>query len=512
MSANAGAMTRRNIVIFLLRLGVCGGCAALLAQTLPKTDLPWLALPALAGLFWSWRQQPWPTAVGWGFFAGLVYFSLAFSWFGETAASLLGRFGSITVLGPALLAAPFFALAALAINRAERYAAAGCVALASALGFSLCEALRSLGPIGDPFAQVAYPQITTPFGLVAPWFGTAGVSAMVAFVAASFTDYFLFPTTTRRFVASLAISSVLLGAAWHVFPAREYAAAHFPIAIIQGNIRQELKWSKGAFDLALNRYLGLSNTLVDLPNGPAPKLIVWPETVIPTNLNDDPALAKQFAHLAQRADATLVVGTLAEHNGTPYNTLWYFAPHQEPAIYRKRRLVPFAEWLPGEAWLDHLPFTNLISHFGAGQESSVIAVGQHQTAPLICWESDFPDLLHDQLMRKADLAVVATDDAWFGDTAGPYQHAQIAQMRALENGIWIVRAAATGVSGIIAPDGSFTQRSVVNQIQVIQGLVGDRIPTVFARLGPAPITLSLALGYLLTLFTGLLWRRNVRSS
>ena len=111
MTASAGAITRRNIWISFLPVGICSGSAALLATTLPKTDLPWLALPALAGLFLSWRNRSWQASIGLGFLAGIIYFSLAFSWFGETAGALLGPYGFITVLGPAVLSAPFFALA-----------------------------------------------------------------------------------------------------------------------------------------------------------------------------------------------------------------------------------------------------------------------------------------------------------------------------------------------------------------------------------------------------------------
>ena len=511
MSANAGAMTRRNIWTFLLPVGVCGGCAALLAAALPKIDLPWLALPALAGLFWSWRNRTWKEALGLGFFAGIVYFSLAFSWFGETAGALLGRFGFVTVLGPAILSAPFFALSALAANRAERFAAPAFVPLASALSFGVCEALRAIGPLGNPFAQVAYPQVATPFAALAPWLGPAGVTVAVAFIGASVADFFLAPKDSRRLLVSIStIAFIVIGASIY-FPARSLATPNFPVAIIQGNIRQDLKWTQGAFELSVSRYLGLTNTLADTPNSNPAKLIVWPETVIPTDLNIDESLQNQFAHLAARAHATIVAGSLERIHGVPYNTLWYFSPDGTQRVYQKRQLVPFAEWLPAESLLSHLPVTNLISRFGAGRDATVLPASGRNTAPLICWESGFSDLLHKQLQRGADLIIISTDDAWFGVSAGPYQHAQIAQMRAIESGTWVVRAAATGVSGIIAPDGSFTQRSVLNQIQVVQGLVGPRIWTLFALIGPLPVTIAFSALYLATLLTGIVWRRGARS-
>ncbi len=238
---------------------------------------------------------------------------------------------------------------------------------------------------------------------------------------------------------------------------------------------------------------------------------MWPETVIPTNLNLDNSLQLKFAHLAERTRATIVVGSLERIGNVPYNTLWYFSPDSTQRVYRKRKLVPFAEWLPGEAVLSRLPVASLISRFGVGKEAAVIDVDGHKSAPLICWESGFADIFHDQLAHGAQFGIVATDDAWFGVSAGPYQHAQIAQMRALESGTWIVRAAATGVSGIIAPNGRFTARSVMNEQQLVQGMIGPRIPTFFALIGPSLVSLINITGYALLLLTGIIWRRRARS-
>ena len=368
-----------------------------------------------------------------------------------------------------------------------------------------------MGPLGNPFAQLAYPQITTPFGTVAAWLGASGVTTLLAFVGASIAAYYIDPRRGRRLCIELAFVAAILIAASLTFPARTLAAPTFPVAVVQGNIRQDLKWTQAAFDLAVERYLSLTKTLVDLPNTRRPQLIVWPETVIPTDLNADESLQLQFTHLAQYAHATLVVGSLERRKDVPYNSLWYFKPDGTQVIYRKRRLVPFAEWLPAEALLSAIPVTNLVSRFGSGSDPAVIPVGTHRTAPLICWESGFSNLLHSQLRKGADLTIVSTDDAWFGTSAGPYQHAQISQMRAIESGTWIVRAAATGISGIIAPDGTFTQRSVVNQIEVVQGLVGTRVPTVFSIIGPLPVTIGLFVIYAALLTMGWLWRRRARS-
>ena len=114
-------------------------------------------------------------------------------------------------------------------------------------------------------------------------------------------------------------------------------------------------------------------------------------------------------------------------------------------------------------------------------------------APLICWESAFADLVHAQVARGAQFLVISTDDAWFGTTEGPYEHAQGATLRAVETGRWVLRAAATGISGIVAPDGTWTQRTPLGGAAVVVGDVGAAAPGPYARIGPAPVGIAMAL-------------------
>ena len=128
--------------------------------------------------------------------------------------------------------------------------------------------------------------------------------------------------------------------------------------------------------------------------------------------------------------------------------------------YQKRQLVPFAEWFPGRAFLSWLPYVSALNGgLTPGTIDGVYPTQALQIAPLVCWESAFSDLAYAQVRRGAQLLVVSTDDAWFGTTSGPYMHAQIAQLRAIETGAYVVRAAATGISGVIAPDGRWLARS-----------------------------------------------------
>jgi apolipoprotein N-acyltransferase len=220
--------------------------------------------------------------------------------------------------------------------------------------------------------------------------------------------------------------------------------------------------------------------------------VVWPETVITTFLNGAPQLQARFAALARSLDTTLIVGSDERSARGIYNALYFFSPERPlPDVYEKRRLVPFAEYLPGRALLGALPYADLISDFAVGTENAVFTAGGMQTAPLVCWESGFAGLAQTQIRAGAQLLVISTDDAWFGRTGGPYQHAQLAQLRAVETGRWVVRAASTGISGIIAPDGRYITRSGIDTEAVIAGAVGLPQPTVFSRIGPHAIALAM---------------------
>jgi apolipoprotein N-acyltransferase len=136
------------------------------------------------------------------------------------------------------------------------------------------------------------------------------------------------------------------------------------------------------------------------------------------------------------------------------------------------------------------------SHFSEGTRSEIVDVGAMRFAPVICWESAFSGIVRNDVRDGATALIVSTDDAWFGTTAGPYQHAQIAQMRALETGRWIVRAASTGISGIIAPDGRYTVATRLGVPAIVTGSIGAPVATAYDELGGSGVAIVLAVTYL----------------
>lgn len=482
-------------------VAVAGSIA--LALAFPKFNAVWLAPIGTAALFFAWKDASWKRALWLGWFGGAIFFGITFSWFGYTAGPYLGPWAPILVVGPALIEGFFFALAAVATTIAFRRAPPWSAPLAAAAAFTVFEWLRSIGPFGAPFAQLGYTQAQTPLAIFAAYIGTYGITFVLCIVGAYAMDA-LARRRWRPLVAALTVIVISWAVCFAFWPARFAATPTMRVAAVQGNIRQSLKFKAGEVQRGIARYIAQTNALASY----RPQLVVWPETVVAEPLNWDGPTIVALRALARRLHTTIAVGAQNTMDTRWHNSLFIFDRSGGfPAIYDKRALVPFAERLPARSLLGRLPGAALAGDFTPGTVAGVYPTAALSFGPLICWESAFADLAHAQVADGAQLLIVSTDDAWFGETAGPYQHAQIAQLRAIENGTWIVRAAATGISGIIAPDGRYVTRSELDTQTVILGLVGPPPGSPFARIGPTPVGLALSLVYLLLIAPR--WKRHV---
>lgn len=485
-----------------LELGLSIVCACALALAFPKFNAAWLAPIGAAGLFWVWGRLPWKRAFAYGWFAGTIFFCISFAWFGYTVGKMVGPFSFALIFIPSLAEGLAFGAAAACTAIAFARAPRAVAPLAAAAAFAVFEWIRSIGLTGVPFAQLGYSQADTPLAVFAAYIGTFGVT----FVICTFGAYLAQAVALRNnrtFLIATAVLVAIWGICWMAWPARYASPATIRVAAVQGNISQsEKSWNPAALAIAADRYTSLTESA----RAYQPALIVWPETVMTTALNDttqpqNVALFHRLSALARSFHTTLVAGSVDVHDGMGYNASFIFDPNGTTvATYDKRQLVPFVEGSPYRKYLMWLPYSSLIGNFGVGTLDGVYAAAGLRFAPLICWESAFADLTHAQLRNGAQLLVITTDDAWFGETSGPFMHAQIAQMRAIEAGTWIVRAASTGISGIIAPDGRYVQHTDLDRQAVVLGLVGPPPSSVFARVGPTPVMLALALLYVLFTF------------
>jgi apolipoprotein N-acyltransferase len=240
------------------------------------------------------------------------------------------------------------------------------------------------------------------------------------------------------------------------------------IGLVQGNIAQEDKWNPAASTWILERYLTLSR--VAAARGAT--LIVWPESATPFFFEEEPAQAEHVRSLARETRAHLLIGSDQIEPGDPpryYNAAFLVRPDGTTAqVYRKIHLVPFGEYVPLARLLFFAaPLVESVSDFSAGTDPVALQVGSHRTSTAICYEVVYPDLIRGFVLAGSELLSTITNDAWYGRSSAPHQHFAQAAMRAIEQGRYLVRAANTGVSGVVDPYGRVLRRSAIFETDVI---------------------------------------------
>ena len=245
------------------------------------------------------------------------------------------------------------------------------------------------------------------------------------------------------------------------------------VSIVQPNLDPKVKWDKSKRDSVYRLYGDMHLKAGES----APDLIIWPETATPAYLryNRDGRF-DQVLSFVDSVNVPLLTGTLDykfidSKKFKKYNSSFLLKPgSREIEKYHKMRLVPFAEKVPFE---DRFPFLSNIdlgqANFSSGEEYKVFDVEGKKFSVQICFESTFPSLTRNFVLNGAEMLLIITNDAWFGNSSQPYQHAQIAVMRAVESRRAIARSANTGISEIIDPYGRIKKSLAFNERGIISG-------------------------------------------
>jgi apolipoprotein N-acyltransferase len=362
------------------------------------------------------------------------------------------------------------------------------------LGFAalwvLGEWLRSWLLTGFPWLYLGYAHVDTWLSGWAPITGVYGLSFAVAFTASC-----VFLAWRSRQTALLVSYGGLLATLWGgglmlkpiewVAPASEEPLR---VALYQPNIPLEKKWDRRNYRDILDQYeRALRPTF-------SQDLVLWPESAIPRVYDGARDFFDPIARRASLSDTVLISGVPTRDDGRYFNSI--IALGQGSGQYDKQRLVPFGEYVPLEDWLRGLiDFFNLpMSDFSrGGRKQNPLQAGNHRVAPLICYEIAYPDLAA-RGARRAELLVTISNDSWFGRSIGPLQHLQMARMRALENGRYLLRGTNNGVSAIIDHRGQvlvrgeqFVETTLFGEAQVMLG------HTPFTSFGSLPVLIALGL-------------------
>jgi apolipoprotein N-acyltransferase len=393
--------------------------------------------------------------------------------------------------------------------------------LALAVALTAAEWLRGHILTGFPWNTIGYT-LTGPLIL-------AQVSSLIGLWGLTFFAVYLFASPavladersdTRRPLVVVLIPLVILAAfaAYGAMRLQRTPTAMVPgvkLRIMQPNLPQDAKFNYGARREVMARYLALS----DRSAGPGATGVrdathlIWPESAFPFFLQREPEAMRQIADLLPEG-TVLIVGaarpaTLAPTPGQlrAYNSV-YVIDHDGSilSVYDKMHLVPFGEYLPFQGFLESLglqQITKLPGGYIPGTSRKPLSIPRAPTfLPLICYEILFPGEAVPRGERPGWLVNV-TNDGWFGNSSGPYQHLQQSRVRAIEEGLPLVRAANTGVSAVVDPVGRIIGSLPLGTEGVLDSPLPRALsPTVYARLGDGPTLLVVLAALALVL-----WRR-----
>ncbi len=475
--------------------------ALLLGAALPLAfapfDLWWIAPLSLAGLFWLWRAAT-PRLAGWlGYVFGLGMFGVGVSWifvsmhhFGEAIVPVAGL---ITLIFAAVMAV-FPALAGWLAARLSAENSAVRVLIAMPLAWMLLELIRGEFLGGFPWLNLGASQITSPLAGYGPVFGEYGMSLAVAMTAALLVLLFSRRAgwlTTLMLFSGLALwvgGSTLRNIEWI-----EAAGDPISVAIVQGNVEQSRKFDPQVFQATLDLYRHLTDT--EAANA---RLVVWPETAVPDTVEAAAPFLLEMQDVARTRNQQIVAGVFDQDQaGNYYNALLTLPV--EGGRYYKRHLVPFGEYLPLRFLIE--PFRSVIqvpmSDLSSGRDDQpLLQLAGHPVGASICYEATLARKINTALPEAAFL-INASNDAWFGDSLAPHQHLQIAAMRSLETGRWMLRATNTGISALINPHGQVVARTPQFEQAVLRGeIVPMQGATPFVIWGAWPVWLLSVLGVL----------------
>ena len=338
---------------------------------------------------------------------------------------------------------------------------------------------------GVPWLALGYSQVDSPLSGLGPAIGVYGVSFATA-LSAGLLYVIGIRAGRQRLICSLAL--VFAFGAGHLLKRIEWTSPQgslFRVALLQGNISQDLKFQASRYAATLSTY----KRMIESSDA---RLIVLPETAIPRFLDlVDPGYLRSISEDAAHRGADVLIGVpIRDRDGRYYNSVISVGASPEQR-YDKAHLVPFGEFVP---WGFHWVVKTVaipMADFSLGKDAPrPLAIAGQLVAPNICWEDAFGEEIIRQL-PQATLLVNVSNVAWFGDSLAPSQHLQISRMRAIETGRYMLRATNTGMTAIIDPHGKVTAQLAQFTEGVLSGEArGYAGATPYVRLGNYPVVLA----------------------
>ncbi|MHA6264485.1 apolipoprotein N-acyltransferase [Arenibacterium sp. CAU 1754] len=490
-----------------VRMALAAGLGAAAAAGLQPIGL-WSAtvvalmvVPLLLGAAGSSRQA---ALTGWAL--GVGYFAHGLAWIIEPFQVDAARHGWMAPFALIILSsglALFWAAAFWGARVLGRTPKSRILALVATL--SLAELARAYVLTGFPWNGLSQVWIDTDAALLLALVGPHGLTMLMLLACLPIGLVMVPSTRPAATVAAILPALALMGAVAGLgAPARNPVMTGSVVRLVQPNAPQHQKWDSEYIAMFFDRLVSFTS------DGPRPDLVVWPETALTNWLHNSGPALEVISEAAGGAEVAL--GILRWDDIGRYNTMIRLdARGRLAGTYDKHHLVPFGEYIPVSNLASAFGLSGLAAQLGegysAGPGPEVMDFGAiGRAVPLICYEAVFPQDVGGTPERATFLLQI-TNDAWFGRNSGPYQHLAQARMRAIEQGLPMVRAANTGVSAMIDPWGRITHAVPLGEAGYVDApLPAPLAATIYARTGDWP-----AFAAILALILGLWGYKAVKN-
>ncbi len=499
------------------RFALAAGLGLLATAALPPVHLLVLLVPAFVGLVWLIDAAPRPRAAfaaGWWF--GFGHFAAGLYWIAFALLTKPERFGwmvPFAVFGLSALLALFPACAAL-LTRTVRGDGAGRILVFGAAWTAL-EWVRSWAFTGFPWNLIGTAWVISDgmiqLAAVTGVYGLSLLSVVAAAMPAVLTDG---GAEAGRKTIPVIAAFIVLGAVWggglvRLAGAGDAVVPDVRLRLVQPNIDQKLKWRPELRQQHVLRQVRMSTMPADTTQGDAPPThVIWAETAAPLVLGNDPVSLAIIGSATPRGGLIITGAPRSTPAGEKPFRVWNSLHAVDDrgrvvGTYDKFHLVPFGEYVPFRGLLGIAKITEGRVDFSRGPGVRTLRLpGLPPVSPLICYEVIFPGRVADRRDRPGWLLNI-TNDAWYGRSSGPYQHFAAARMRAVEEGLPLVRVAGTGISAVVDAYGRTVARLGLGRAGVIDSALPAPLagPTPYGRLGDRIVLLILitvaGAGYLL---------------
>ncbi|MBA4391223.1 MAG: apolipoprotein N-acyltransferase [Syntrophus sp. (in: bacteria)] len=364
------------------------------------------------------------------------------------------------------------------------------VYLSAPLVWVLLEYVRGSLMSGFPWSFLAHSQYNfLPFIQVVSLTGSYFISFLI--VAINALIYCLW-RKQKPFMPYAVVIAILLAATlvYGFVSLTTKQEKPFSTAIVQGNIRQDVKWDETFKAMTIKKYLQMT-----LQDAKGTDLTIWPETAMPLLFDKEIYANKYIKGLPGLTNSLLLFGTMSQNKSGKFRNSSYMINKtgETIGVYSKVHLVPFGEYTP---LLSYLPFFEKLTAAGgdfvSGEGHAPIKTDIGNIGILICYEGAFPSITNETVREGAQVLVNLTNDAWYEKTSAPFQHFAFYIFRAIETDRYMLRAANTGISAIIDPQGRIEAKTPIFVDAVLKGSFAMRnTKTFYVRYGDYFIVIAL---------------------